>query len=31
MTEERMTLQALLEKTADPDFLRQMIAFTLND
>ena len=27
MTEERMALQALLEKTPDTDFLRRMIGF----
>jgi len=27
MTDERMTLQSLLEKTPDADFLRQMIGF----
>jgi putative transposase len=28
MTNETMNLQALLEKTTDPDFLREMISFT---
>jgi hypothetical protein len=28
MTNETMDLQALLEKTTDSDFLRQMIGFT---
>jgi putative transposase len=28
MTNETMNLQALLEKTTDPDFLREMIGFT---
>ena len=28
MTEQTMDLQALLEKTTDPDFLREMIGFT---
>jgi putative transposase len=28
MTKETMNLQALLEKTTDPDFLREMIGFT---
>jgi len=28
MTNQTMDLQALLEKTTDPDFLRQMIGFT---
>ena len=28
MTNETMNLQELLEKTTDPDFLRQMICFT---
>jgi putative transposase len=28
MTKETMNLQALLEKTTDPDFLREMISFT---
>jgi hypothetical protein len=28
MTTETMNLQALLEKTTDPDFLREMIGFT---
>ena len=28
MTTETMNLQTLLEKTTDPDFLREMIGFT---
>jgi hypothetical protein len=28
MTNESMNLQALLEKTTEPDFLREMIGFT---
>ena len=28
MTAETMNLRSLLEKTADPDFLREMISFT---
>jgi putative transposase len=28
MTAETMNLQTLLEKTSDPDFLREMISFT---
>jgi putative transposase len=28
VTAETMNLQALLEKTTDPDFLREMIGFT---
>ena len=31
MTAETMNLQTLLEKTSDPDFLREMISFNRSE